>query len=120
MDYLSTEGMIAGLLLVLELLDEEEEKRTQTRKFAEWDILGLETCPIRLSDGTYIYAVGENYYDPKDPHPYHAKIVRKICSRFGPDYEHLKGRSFDDLIEALLYLESVDLGEFTTTNDTEI
>ena len=92
-------------------------KTRSTRRFSSWSIIELESGPIRLSDGTYIYAVIENYYDPKDPHPYHAKIVRKICTRFGPDYEHLKGRSFDDLVEALLYLESVDLAELTTTND---
>lgn len=92
-------------------------KPRSTRRFSSWSIIELESVPIRLSDGTYIYAVIENYYDPKDPHPYHAEIIRKICSRFGPDYQHLKGRSFDDLVEALLYLESVDLGEFTTTDE---
>lgn len=92
-------------------------KPRSTRRFPSWSIIELESGPIRLSDGTYIYAVIENYYDSKDPHPYHAEIVREICSRFGPDYEHLKGRSFDDLVEALLYLESVDLSEFGITNE---
>ena len=92
-------------------------KPRSTRRFPSWGILALEAYPVPLTDGTYIYAVIENYYDPKDPHPYHAEIVRKICTRFGPDYEHLKGRSFDDLVEALLYLESVDLAELTNTNE---
>lgn len=87
------------------------------RRFPAWTILKLESCHIRQSDGTYIYATVDNYQDPKDPHPYHAEIIREIDTGFGPDFEHLKGRSFDDLIEALLYLESVDLGEHETTNE---
>ena len=87
------------------------------RQFEGWSILELESCPIRLSDGTYIYAVIENYYDPKDPHPYHAEITREISTGSGTRYENLVSESFDDLIEALLYLESVDLGKFTTTNE---
>ncbi len=87
------------------------------RRFPAWTILELESCHIRQSDGTYIYAMVDNYHDPEDPHPYHAEIIREIDTGFGPDYEHLKGRSFDDLISALLYLESVDLGEHETTNE---
>lgn len=87
------------------------------RNFWEWNIIELESCPIRQSDGTYIYATVDNYHDPKDPHPYHVDIIRKIDAGFGSDFKLLKRDSFDDLVEALLYLECVDLGEFTTTNE---
>ena len=80
----------------------------------------LESFPIRLSDGTYIYAVVENYYDPKNPHIYVAPITRETSTGSGIRSEKIRQQTFDDLIEALLYLESVDLGEYENTNDTEI
>lgn len=82
------------------------------RRFPAWTILELESCHIRQSDGTYIYATVDNYQDPKDPHPYHAEIIREIDAGFGPDFEHLKGRSFDDLISALLWLEDIDIKKY--------
>ena len=86
-------------------------------RFPSWGIIELESCPIRQSDGTSIFATVDNYRDPCDPHPYHAEIVRMIDAGFGLDYEKLAGESFDDLIEALLYLENVDLADLTTNND---
>lgn len=87
------------------------------RRFPAWTILELESCHIRQSDGTYTYATVDNYQDQKDPHPYHAEIIREIDAGFGPDFERLAWESFDDLIEALLFLESVDLGEYEKNNE---
>ena len=77
----------------------------------------LESFPIKMPDGSYVYANIDNCPDPKDPHLYYAEITREINIGSNFIYEHLAGKSFNDLIEALLYLESVDLGEFTTTNE---
>lgn len=96
---------------------ENWQSKEHGRNFWEWNILELESCHIRQSDGTYIYATVDNYHDPEDPHPYHAEITREIDAGFGPDFELLVVRSFDDIIEALLFLESVDLGEVKTTSE---
>lgn len=88
-----------------------------TRRFPSWGILAMEAYPVPLTDGTFIYATLENGADPKDPHLYVATITRETSTGSGTRYEDLRQHSFDDLIEALLYLESVDLGEFTTTNE---
>lgn len=95
----------------------EKKCKKPGRRFPAWTILELESCHIRQSDGTYIYATVDNYQDPKDPHPYHAEIIREIDAGFGFDFEPLVVRSFDDIIEALLYLESVDLSEVGITNE---
>lgn len=79
----------------------------------------LESFPIKMPDGTYIYATIDNCLDPKDPHLYVATITRETSTGSGTCYEDLRQQSFDDLIEALLYLESVDLGEYETTNEVE-
>ena len=87
------------------------------RRFPSWSILELESFPIPMPDGTFLYATVDNCPDPRDPHLYYAEITREISTGNGTRSECLKSKSFDDLIEALLYLESVDLGEFTTTNE---
>lgn len=94
-----------------------ERKSKKSRRFPSWSILEMESWPIRQSIGTYIYGRIENCPDPKDPHLYYAEITREISTGSGTRYENLVSESFDDLIEALLYLESVDLGKFTTTNE---
>lgn len=96
---------------------ENWQSKEHGRNFWEWNILELESCHIQQSDGTYIYATVDNYHSPKDPHPYNVAIVRKIDAGFGFDFEPLVVRSFDDIIEALLYLESVDLSEVGITNE---
>lgn len=95
----------------------EKKCKKPGRRFPAWTILELESCHIRQSDGTYIYATVDNYQDPKDPHPYHAEIIREIDTGFGPDFEHLKGRSFDDLISALLWLEDIDIKKYLNKVD---
>lgn len=92
-------------------------KPRSTRRFPSWSILELESWPIRQSVGTYIYGRIDNCPDPKDPHLYVATITRETSTGSGTRYEDLRQQSFDDLIEALLYLESVDLGEFTNTKE---
>ena len=87
------------------------------RRFPTWVIHSIDSCPIHLPDGTYIYATVDNCPDPKDPHLYVATITRETSTGSGTRYEHLKGESFNDLIQALLYLESVDLAELTTTDE---
>lgn len=78
---------------------------------------GAGELPDQNADGSYVYASIDNCPDPKDPHLYYAEITREVPTGGGTYYERLKGESFNDLIEALLYLESIDLGEFTTTNE---
>lgn len=90
-----------------------------TRRFPSWSILEMESWPIRQSVGTYIYGRIDNCLDPKDPHLYVATITREISTGSGTRYEDLRQQSFNDLIETLLYLESVDLGEYETTNEVE-
>lgn len=92
-------------------------KSGSTRRFPTWSIISLEAYTVPLADGTYIYANVYNNPDPRDPHLYYAEIIREISTGSGPDFEHLVGESFDDLIEALLYLESVDLGDYETTDE---
>lgn len=92
-------------------------KPRSTRRFSSWSIIELESCPIRLSDGTYIYGRIDNCPDPKEPHLYVATITRETSTGSGTRYEDLRQQSFDDLIEALLYLESVDLREYEITNE---
>lgn len=92
-------------------------KPRSTRRFPSWSILDMESWPIRQSIGTYIYATVDNCPDPKDPHLYVATITRETSTGSGTRYENLRQQSFNDLVEALLYLESVDLGEFTTTDE---
>lgn len=95
----------------------ERKCKKHARRFPSWSILELEAYTVPLADGTYIYATVENCPDPKEPHLYVATITRETSTGSGTRYEDLRQQSFDDLIEALLYLESVDLGEFTTTNE---
>ena len=95
----------------------ERKCKKPGRRFPSWSILELEAYTVPLADGTYIYATVDNCPDPKDPHLYYAEITREISTGSGTRYENLVSESFDDLIEALLYLESVDLGKFTTTNE---
>lgn len=83
------------------------------RQFEGWSILELESFPIQMPDGSYVYANVDNCPDPRDPHLYYAEITREISTGSGTRYEHLKGESFNDLIEALLYLESVDINKYT-------
>lgn len=92
-------------------------KPGSTRRFPVWKIYELNSVPIWQSVGTYIYGRIDNCPDPKDPHLYVATIARETSTGSGTRYEDLRQQSFDDLIEALLYLESVDLGEFTTTGE---
>lgn len=92
-------------------------KTATTRRFSSWSIIELESCPIRLSDGTYIYGRIDNCHDPRDPHIYVATITRETSTGSGTRSEKIRQQTFDDLIEALLYLESVDLGEIETTNE---
>lgn len=87
------------------------------RRFPSWKIYELNSVPIRQSVGTYIYATIDNCLDPKDPHLYVATITRETSTGSGTRYEDLRQQSFDDLISALLYLESVDLSEFGITNE---
>ena len=82
------------------------------RQFEGWSILELESVPIQMPDGSYVYANVDNCPDPRDPHLYYAEITREISTGSDTRYEHVAGESFDDFIEALLYLESVDLGEY--------
>lgn len=90
------------------------------RQFGGWSIMELESFPIQMPDGSYVYANIDNCTDPRDPHLYYAEITREVSTGGGTYYERLKGRSFNDLIEALLYLEallffeSVDLGDLET------
>lgn len=91
-------------------------KKTK-RRFAEWDILELESCPIWQSDGTYIYAMVSNRLDPRGQTIYDAEVTRKINTVRGFRIEHIAGETFDDLIDALLYLESVDLSDYEITNE---
>lgn len=88
-----------------------------TRRFPAWKIYELNSVPIWHSVGTYIYGRIDNCLDPKDPHLYVATITRETSTGSGTRYEDLRQQSFDDLIEALLYLESVDLSEFGITNE---
>lgn len=92
-------------------------KPRSTLRFPSWSILEMESWPIRASVGTYIYGHIENCPDPKDPHLYVATITRETSTGSGTRYEELRQQSFNDLIEALLYLESVDLGDLKTDND---
>lgn len=87
------------------------------RRFPSWGILAMEAYPVPLTDGTFIYATLENGADPKDPHLYVATITRETSTGSGTRYEDLRQHPFDDLIEALLYLENVDLSEFGITNE---
>lgn len=95
----------------------ERKCKQPKRRFPSWSILELEAYTVPLTDGTFIYATVDNCPDPKDPHLYVATITRETSTGSGTRYEDLRQQSFDDLIEALLYLESVDLGEFTNTNE---
>ena len=81
------------------------------RRFPSWSFIDLGSYSVPLSDGTYIFATIENCTDPCDPRLYFAEVIRGIPTGNGTRYERLKGRSFNDLIQALLYLESVDLVE---------
>lgn len=87
------------------------------RRFPTWVIHSIDSCPIHLPDGTYIYATVDNCPDPKDPHLYVATITRETSTGSGTRSEKIRQQTFDDLIEALLYLESVDLSDYETTND---
>lgn len=98
----------------------ERKCKKPGRRFPVWKIYELNSVPIWLSVGTYIYGCIDNCLDPKDPHLYVATITRETSTGSGTRYEDLVSEPFDDLIEALLYLESVDLSEYETTNDTEI
>ena len=95
----------------------ERKCKEPGRRFSSWSIIELESCPIRLSDGTYIYGRIDNCHGPRDPHIYIATITRETSTGSGTRYEDLRQQSFDDLIEALLYLESVDLAKSEPTND---
>ena len=95
----------------------ERKCKKPGRRFPAWSIISLESYTVPLADGTYIYGKVYNNPDLRDPHLYYAEITRVIGTGSGPDFEHLKGEFFDDLISALLYLESVDLAELTTTNE---
>lgn len=97
----------------------ERKCKKPGRRFPSWSILEMESWPIRQSVGTYIYGRIDNCLDPKDPHLYVATITREISTGSGTRYEDLRQQSFNDLIETLLYLESVDLGEYETTNEVE-
>lgn len=97
----------------------EKKCNQHYRRFPAWWIFELRTHVVPLPDGTYIYATVENCPDPRDNDLYYAEIIREVSTGSGTRYEHLKGRSFDDLIEALLYLESVDLSDYETTNEVE-
>lgn len=77
----------------------------------------LESFPIPMPDGSYVYANIDNCPDPRDPHLYVATITRETSTGSGTRYEVILEEHFDDLIEALLYLESVDLSEYETTNE---
>ena len=92
-------------------------KPRSTRRFPSWSILELESWPIRQSVGTYIYGRIDNCHDPRDPHIYVATITRETSTGSGTRSEKIRQQTFDDLIEALLYLESVDLVKSETTNE---
>lgn len=95
----------------------ERKYKKPGRQFEGWSILELESFPIQMPDGSYVYANVDNCPDPKDPHLYVATITRETSTGSGTRYEDLVSEPFDDLIEALLYLESVDLSEFGITNE---
>ena len=95
----------------------ERKCKKPGRRFSSWSIIELEAYTVPLSDGTYIYATVDNCPDPRDPHLYVATITRESSTGSGTRSEDIRQQSFDDLIEALLYLESVDLREYETTNE---
>lgn len=95
----------------------EKKCKKPVRRFPSWSFIDLGSYSVPLSDGTYIFATIENCTDPCDPRLYFAEVIRGIPTGNGTRYERLKGRSFNDLIQALLYLESVALGECETTNE---
>lgn len=82
------------------------------RRFPAWSIISLESYTVPLADGTYIYAKVYNNPDLRDPHLYYAETTRVIRTGSGPDFEHLKRESFDDLISALLWLEDIDIKKY--------
>lgn len=86
------------------------------RQFHTWSIMELESFPAPLPDGSCVYANVDNCPDPRDPHLYYAEVTREVNIGSNFLYEHLKGKFFNDLIEALLYLESVDLRDLTTND----
>lgn len=92
-------------------------KSGSTRRFPLWSIRELEAIPLHQSVRTYIYGRIDNCHDPRDPHIYVATITRETSTGSGTRSEKIRQQSFNDLIEALLYLESVDLGDLKADND---
>lgn len=116
-------GQIQGLKLALKLLEEEENKKTQTpeRSFEGWGVYDVESSPTMLPDGSYLQATIDRD-EQRNDEGYRLYVVR-VIGRGATESNYIEvivEEHFDDLIEALLYLESVDLGEYGTTNDTEI
>ena len=118
LDYVSTEGRIAGLLRVLELLNEEEKKaQTPERRFEGWSVAYTYAAPTMLPDGSHLRASIDNIEPYKEP--YRACITHCVPNSVGTgieSIEKIEEQCFDNLIEALLYLERVDLRAFGITD----
>lgn len=114
------EGQIQALKFVLKLLEEEENKKTQTpeRSFEGWGVYDVESSPTILPDGSYLQATIDRDEQRNDEG--YRLYVARVIDRGATESNYIEvivEEHFDNLIEALLYLESVDLGEFTTTNE---
>lgn len=87
------------------------------RRFPVWTFGKLNAIAIQQSGETCIYARIDNCLSPRDPTLYYVEITRAIRTESGARHESLVRKPFNDIIEALLYLESVDLSDYETTNE---
>lgn len=120
-DYLSTEGMIAGFLLVLELLDKGENKKTQTpeRSFEGWGVYDVESSPTMLPDGSYLRATIDR--DEQRNNEGYRLYVAHVIDRGATESNHsevIMEEHFDDLISALLRLEGIEIKKYLNKIET--
>lgn len=93
-------------------MEKKYKKPRSTRRFPVWTFGKLNAIAIQQSGETCIYARIDDCLSPRDPNLYYVEITRAIRTESGARHESLVRKSFNDRIEALLYLESVDLGEY--------
>lgn len=110
------EGQMQALELVLRLLDKEEEKKTQTpeRRFEGWNLFCAYSAHAILSDRSYLLAtIGRD--DLRNDEGYRVYVAHHSIDRGATEGNHSEviiEEHFDDLISALLYLESVDIKKY--------
>lgn len=113
-------GQIQGLKLALKLLEEEEERgQTPERRFEGWNLFCAYSAHAILSDRSYLLAtIGRD--DLRNDEGYRVYVAHHAIDRGATEGNHSEviiEEHFDDLISALLYLESVDIKKYL--NKTE-